>query len=129
MGTKLSTRSDSKSVVVNVRGEKGQFFQGELAAHKQADSKYTNEDGSKKKLEIYEFKVEDTNMQLQKQEGKEYVEATVAPGDIVSLFAPTRLNNALRQASVGQHIKFTYLGLGKATGRGGKPHEYDVEAI
>jgi hypothetical protein len=35
----------------------------------------------------------------------------------------------LRQAEVGWKIKIVYLGLGKATKFGGKPHDYEVEQI
>jgi hypothetical protein len=105
MGTKLSTQGSSSSVTANVRGEKGQYFIGKLLAHKTAASAYKNEDGSAKNYDIYEFSVEDTNMETTKKDGKEYKPVDVAPGDAVSIFAPTRLNNALRQAEVGWKIK------------------------
>lgn len=131
MGVKLSTRSGSDSVLVNVKGEKGQYFVGTLLAHKQAKSIYKNEDGSERSFNIYEFKLEDSDMSFVKKDNgsKEYKEVTPAAGDQVSVFAPTRLNNALCQAEVGQKIKFEYLGLVKAGKKGGKANEYDVEIL
>jgi hypothetical protein len=129
VGTKLSTNSLGSSVVVNVRGEKGTYFVGKLLAHKSVASQYKDEAGNAKNHEVYEFSVEDTTMDTQKKEGKEYKNVDVAAGDSVSIFAPTRLNNALRQAEVGWKIKITYLGLGKATKFGGKPHDYEVESL
>ena len=130
MGTKLSTQSNSGSdVVVNVKGEKGQFFVGNLLGHKQAKSQYKNFDGSEKQYDIYQFKLEDSDMDFQKKEGKEYKDATPVAGDLVTVFAPTRLNNALRQAEVGQKIKFVFLGKVKAGKKGGQANEYDCEVI
>jgi hypothetical protein len=129
VGTKLNTSSLGASVIVNVRGEKGTYFVGKLLGHKQVASPYKNETGIVKNYEVYEFAVEDTTMETHKKEGKEYKNVDVAAGDAVSIFAPTRLNNALRQAEVGWKIKITYLGLGKATKFGGKPHDYEVEVI
>ncbi len=129
MGTKLSTSSQGSSVLVGIRGEKGSYFVGVFQAHKQATSQYKDEEGNAKMFDIYEFKLEDTDMKLEKKDGKIYNEVGGVPGMDVALFAPTRLNNALRQAEVGQKIKITYLGLGKATKFGGKPHEYEVEVL
>ena len=92
-------------------------------------SQYKNEDGSAKNYNVYEFAIEDTDMPIQKKDGKEYIEAEVTAGDSVSVFAPTRLNNALTKANNGDRIKITYMGLGKATKFGGKPHEFDVEVL
>lgn len=129
MGMKLSTNSMNSSPLVNVRDAKGQYFIGVLGEHRQTDSQYKNEDGTAKKYDIYEFAIEDTDMAIQKKEGKEFVNVNVAEGDTVTVFAPTRLNNALKQAPKGSKIKITYMGLGKATKFGGKPHEYEVEVL
>lgn len=129
MGTKLSTGSMDATPLVNIREQKGQFFIGTLGEHRQIDSQYKNEDGTAKKFDIYDFAIEDTDMAIQKKEGKEYVEAKVEVGDTVAVFAPTRLNNALRRAVPGARLKITYMGLGKATKFGGKPHEFDVEVL
>lgn len=129
MGTKLSTSSVTFPPSVNVRGEKGQYFKGELLGHKAVEGQFVDERTGKKKLaNYYSFKVLDTDMAIQRKEGKEYVDVAVNVGDSVEIGAPTRLNNALSKASVGQIITIKYLGLGKATGKGGKPHEYEVEA-
>lgn len=129
MGTKLSTSSGGSSVVVNVRGEKGQYFVGKLLTHKTAKSAYKNEDGTDKQYDIYEFTLEDSDMVFQKKDGKEYKDVTPEAGATVSIFAPTRLNNALRQAEVGQKIKIEYQGMVKAGKKGGKAHDFDVEVI
>lgn len=131
MGTKLSTASPEmkNTPVVNVRGAKGEYFQGILTGVRAVKSGFKNDDGSDKTQNIYEFTVEDTDMEVSIKEGKEYIAANVGDGDTVGIFAPTRLNNALRQATNGMRLKITYLGLGKAAKKGGKPHEYDVEVI
>jgi hypothetical protein len=81
--------------------------------------------------DIYILSVIDTDMgTVQKAQGsKEYTEVDVAPGDKVTVFPPTRLNNALKQTKDGDIVLFTYLGLGKATGRGGKPHTFEVDLL
>lgn len=130
---KLSTDSNtlSSDVVVNVTTQKGQYFKGKVESRKSIKSTYKNDDGSIKMRDIYVLSVIDTDMMtLQKVQGsKEYTEVSVAPGDKVTVFPPTRLNNALKQTKDGDVVLFTYLGLGKATGRGGKPHTFDVELI
>lgn len=129
---KLSTSGSLTSdVVVNVSTEKDQYFKGRIISRKSIESAYKNEDGSKKMRDIYIFSVIDTNMEtVQKAQGsKEYKPVDVAEGDAVTVFAPTRLNNALKQTKDGDTVKFVYLGKGKATKFGGKPHEYDVELI
>lgn len=130
---KLSTDSNtlSSDVVVNVTTQKGQYFKGKVESRKSIKSAYKNDDGSIKMRDIYVLSVIDTDMMtLQKVQGsKEYTEVSVAPGDKVTVFPPTRLNNALKQTKDGDVVLFTYLGLGKATGRGGKPHTFDVELI
>jgi hypothetical protein len=129
MGRSLSTDSGGNSILVNVRGEKGQVFIGKLLASKTVESKYKTDSGEPKLYNIYTFAVEDTTMETQRKEGKEYKNVDIEPGTTVDLFAPTRLNNALRQAEIGWRIKIEYLGLGKATGKGGKPHTYSVEVL
>lgn len=129
MGRSLSTDSGSTDILVNVRGEKGQVFIGKLLAAKTIDSKYKDESGVAKVYNIYTFAAEDTTMETQRKEGKEYKSVDIEPGASVSIFAPTRLNNALRQAEIGWRIKIEYLGLGKATSKGGKPHTYSVEVL
>lgn len=131
MGTKLSTASKEikNTPVVNVRGTKGEYFQGILTGVRTVKSGFQNEDGSDKTQNIYEFTIEDTTMAIVVKEGKEYIDVDTKEGDTVSMFAPTRLNNALRQATNGMRLKITYLGLGKAAKKGGRPHEYDVEVI
>lgn len=131
MGNKLSTASpDMKNTpLVNVRGTKGEYFIGTLTGVKAVKSGFKNEDGSDKTQNVYSFTVEDTTMAIVIKEGKEYVDAPINEGDAVDMFAPTRLNNALRQATKGMQLKITYLGLGKAAKKGGKPHEYDVEVL
>lgn len=122
MGNKLSTASPDmkKTPLVNVRGEKKSYFIGKLLGVRSVKSAFKNDDGSDKMQNVYEFSVIDTDMEIS---------GDAAEGSAVGLFAPTRLNNALRQASIGQSLRITYMGLGKATKRGGKPHEYEVEVI
>lgn len=129
MGIKLNTSSQGNSVTVNVRGVKGQYFVGVLQAHKNAPSTYKKQDGSTRPHEIYEFILEDTDMVLTKKVGKEYEPVDGATVEACSIFAPTKLHNALSQAKKGDRIRIEYLGLGKATKMGGKPHEYDVEVL
>lgn len=132
MGTKLSTAGQDfePSVTVNVKLEKDQYFVGILKAHKTPPSPYKNMDGSAKVFNVYEFELVDTDMELTVKKGDAYVPAKgVNGGDMVSIFAPTRLNNALSKASLGSQIKIVYLGKGKAGRMGGQPHTYDVEVI
>jgi hypothetical protein len=132
MGTKLSTASAEmkNTPVVNVRGTKGDTFQGILMGSRAVKSGFKDEKTGEDKFQnIYEFTVEDTTMEVSVKDGKEYKPVDISDGDTVSMFAPTRLNNALRQATKGMRLKITYLGLGKAAKKGGKPHEYDVEVI
>ena len=128
MGTKYSTSSQTfdPSVIVNVRGEEGEFFVGKLLAAKTAPSQYKNADGSAKVHNIYEFALVDTDMELTVKKGTAYVLAKAEKGSTVSLFAPTRLNNALKQIPVGTTVSIKYLGLGKAGRMGGRPHDYEV---
>lgn len=132
MGQKLSTASgELKSTpVVNVRGEKNQYFIGTFAGHKQVASSFKNEKtGEARMQDIYEFTLEDTDMELLVKQGTSYTPTKMVVGDTVSIFAPTRLNNALVQATKGMRLQITYLGLGKASKFGGKPHMYDVEVL
>jgi hypothetical protein len=129
MGTKLNTESLIPSTILNIRGQAGQFFQGTILSRKQQKSPYKKEDGTVRMFDIYEMSIEDTDMATQRKEGKEYVDVPVKVGDTVTVFAPTKLNNALRQVNDGTRVKFTYLGLGKAANGGGKPHMYEVEAL
>lgn len=132
MGQKLSTAGQDfePSVTVNVKLEKGQFFKGVLKAHKTPPSPYKNQDGSAKTFNVYEFELIDTDMELTIKKGDVYVEAKgVTGGDLVSIFAPTRLNNALSKAVLGASIHIMYLGKGKAGKMGGAPHMFDVEVI
>lgn len=132
MGKKLSTAGQSfePTVGVNVRGEEGQFFIGVLMGHKSPPSQYKKQDGSIRNHEVYEFELEETDMELTIKKNTAYVLVKDGePGMPVSMFAPTRLHNALLQATPGDRIKITYLGLGKAGKMGGKPHTYDVEVL
>lgn len=132
MGQKLSTASAEmkNTPVVHVRGTKGQFFQGVLVSSRAVKSGFKDEKTGEDRFQnIYEFTVENTDMEVMLKEGKEYKNVDIGEGDTVSMFAPTRLNNALRQATKGMTLKITYLGLGKAAKKGGRPHEYDVEVI
>ena len=129
MGKQLSTAGQGllPSVIVNVKGEEDQFFVGKLTAAKTAPSPYKDINGNPKRFNIYEFELVETDMELTTKKGSAYVMVKGAPGDSVSVFAPTRLHNALSQASIGDVVSFKYEGLGKATKMGGKPHEYTVE--
>lgn len=132
MGTKLSTSSKefAPTIGVNVRGEEGQFFIGVLTAHKSPPSQYKKQDGSIRNHEVYEFELEDTDMELTVKKGNGYALVKDAePGTPVAVFAPTRLHNGLSQAKIGDRLSIKYLGLGKAGKMGGKPHTYEVEII
>ncbi len=130
MGKKLSTGSQTMepSVIVNVKGEEGQTFVGILKAAKTAPSPYLDVQGNPKPFNIYEFELLETDMELTTKKNGAYVLAKAKSGDSVSIFAPTRLHNALVQAVVGDQITIKYTGLGKATKFGGKPHTFEVEA-
>jgi hypothetical protein len=121
----------SSDVVVNVTTTKGQYFKGKIESRKRIKSAYKNEDGTVKMRDIYILSVIDTDMgTVQKKQGsKEYTEVSVDVGTKVTVFPPTRLNNALKQTKDGDIVLFTYLGLGKATGRGGKPHTFEVDLL
>lgn len=132
MGRKLSTAAKefTPEPIVNVRGEKGQYFEGLLLEHRTIKGKYKNEDGSDKPQHIFSFAIEDTDMSLElKQPDGTYAEAKVNVGDTVSIFPPTRLFNALNTAQKGEKIRIVYTGLGKAGKFGGKPHTFNVEVI
>jgi hypothetical protein len=130
---KLSTGGDGlkSDVVVNVSTEKDQYFKGTVASRKSIKSAFKNDDGSVKMRDIYIFTLIDTNMEtMQKAQGsKEYKSVDVSAGDSVTVFAPTRLNNALKQTKDGDTVKFVYLGKGEKTKFGGRAHQYDVELI
>lgn len=129
MGAKLSTDSNQSNVIVNVRGEKGSYFVGVLKGYKTVKSQFKNDRGEDRMYDVYDFAVKETNMETQiKQDGK-YVPKDVEEDEMVAIFAPTRLNNALQRATVETTLKITYLGLGKASKKGGKPHTYDVEIV
>jgi len=129
MGRKLSTTTQDSKPIVSVKETKGQFFIGVREEHRQVESQFKNEDGTNKKFDVYDFLVEDTDMALLLKEGKEYVIAKVEVGASVAITYSFRLNNALKQTSAGDRIKFVYMGLGKATKFGAKPHEYEVEVL
>lgn len=132
MGTKINTSSSNfaPTPTMDVRNKKGQYFVGTLTGHKSQPNGYKNEKtGAENHYEIYSFSVEDTDMDASIKNGKDYAPATIEEGAAVALFAPTRLHNALRQVTVGQRVKITYLGQGKATKFGGKPYDYEVEVI
>lgn len=122
MGQKLATQKPLESTpVVNVRGEVGQFMIGKYLGMKTVAMSF----GPKN---VYEFAIQESTMPILRKEGKEYVETDVKKGGKVAVFASTRLNYALEQATVGQVLKITYLGLGKKPKRGGNaPHEHEVE--
>ncbi len=131
MGRSLSTASKelTPTPVVQVRGEAGQFFEGKLLSHKTTKSKWLKEDGTPRLQHIFEFAIQDTDMELQIKKNDEYVPADVNIGETVAIFPPTRLANGLIEAQVGEVIRIEYLGVGKAGRRGGKPHLYKVEVI
>ncbi len=131
MGRSLSTASKelTPTPVVQVRGEVGQFFEGKLLSHKTTKSKWLKEDGTPRLQHIFEFAIQDTDMELQIKKNDEYIPADVSVGETVAIFPPTRLANGLIEAQIGEIIRIEYLGVGKAGRRGGKPHLYKVEVI
>ncbi len=131
MGKSLSTssRTMEPSVTVNVRGEEGQTFVGILKAARTAPSRFKDQAGNVRNHNIYEFELLETDMELTVKKGDGYAPVKNSKaGDTVSIFAPTRLHNALSLATVGDTIAIQYLGRGKATKMGGVPHDYKVEA-
>ncbi len=68
-------------------------------------------------------------MAIQQKVGKEYISVEAKPGSRVAIFAPTRLNNALKRAVIGDRIWIKYMGEGKPTKFGGKPHEFQAEVL
>lgn len=132
MGRSLSTASKelTPTPVVQVRGNKGEYFEGRLVSHKTTKSKWLKEDGTPRVQHIFEFAVADTDMELQiKGANGEYGPANVEVGATVAVFPPTRLANALVEAKEGETIRIIYEGVGKAGRRGGKPHLYSVEVL
>lgn len=126
MGTKLNTRPPlDPTPLVNVKGKEGQTFIGKYIGVRTVDMSFGPRN-------VYEFQIQDGDMPtLVKQTGSDdYKDCEVKENEKVAIFAPTRLDTALKQAKPGQTIKITYLGLGKKPKRGGnKPHEYDVEVV
>src|SRR5258708_37667419 len=131
MGTKISSDLTRNDVIVNWKDKAGKTFTGTLVERKAIKSAYKNTDGTDKQMHIFSFKVVDGDMPfIKKDVNKEYVEANVTDGQVVSLFPPSRLLNGLNQITVGQTVKVTYLGLGKKSAKGGnKPHTYDLEVL
>lgn len=105
MGRKLTGQSLKPTPVVDVRTG-GKFFIGELLQERREVKV------KKGKKAVYEFKVIDTDASIQvKNEDGEYVEATVAAGDKVSVFAPTVLDSALREVQIGTKVKIVTKGM------------------
>lgn len=74
---------------------------------------------------IYEFAVEEcTAPLLVRNESGQLQEVDVAKGDTVSVFAPTVLAKAMRQAKIGELVEIVYNGLKR--GRNSEYHDYVV---
>ena len=111
----------SNDVVVNVKSKAGETFIGKLLEHKITKSPYKSADGSPKNFDIYVFEAIGGDMEfVRKDVNKEYKPTNVEEGEKVSVFAPSRLVAGLNQASIGQTLKITYLGLGKKKREGWK---------
>lgn len=122
MGEKLTGKSMEPTPVISITGKEGGFFVGV------AQDKGKEVALKRGKKMVYSFLVKDTDfpVQLKKADGN-YGDVDVAENTKVSVFAPTVLNSALQLANVGDTIKIVYLG--KARGKNGEYHNFDVERI
>lgn len=75
---------------------KGAFVSGVLKSRKTVEI-------NKKPQPVYSLVLEATNAKILKKEDKTWVETTAAAGDLVSFFAPTRLDRILKD--VGSNVK------------------------
>lgn len=103
-----------------------QYMIGVLVGYKSQPSGFKNEKtGEDNPYHIYTFKLVETDMDVTIRDASgEDVDVPVSEGDLVAVFAPTRLHNGLRQTENGMKLKFAYLGQPK------KAHEYsDVTEV
>lgn len=73
---------------------------------------------------VYSFKVLDASCKF--TTGKEKTEVQPNEGDMVDVFAPTRLARQLAQVAQGETVTITYAGT-KKVGRGNPAHCFTVE--
>jgi len=101
----------------------GRYFVGEL---KSAPRIVRLARGSK---EVYEFAYLDGDAPIEKKSDTgEYKSVTLKAGDKVSVFCPTVLASALKEAKIGDVIQIVYRGM-PTTSAGVQYHSFEVEAF
>jgi|SRR5579871_553244 len=78
--------------------------------------------------QVFEFELLETNSPVQKKVGDQYVQVETKQGDTVSVFAPTALAGALKEAKMGEIIQMEYLGK-KLNKAGTEFHGFQVDAL
>lgn len=106
----------------------GTFFEGKLVLYKTLENGYKDDKGNPQFHHIYEFEIKDTDMEITAKVDGAYKEADVNTGDIVAVFAPTRLHRILQTVQPGVMVRIEYKGKVKAK-RGAKAHDYKVFAL
>lgn len=120
MGTKLTGRNMEPKPVIGLTEKEGKEFKGVLKST-----------GREVKLRrgkgrVYEFAVITTNMTSQlKNEKGAYENVDLDENQLVSIFAPKVLQDALNLAAIEDIITIKYLG--KEQGKNGEYHNFDVE--
>lgn len=108
----------------NKEGKVGAYLVGLLDSHHTAKVNGNDQ-------EVYSFKLIETNGVASKKEGTEYVDTEVKEGELISIFAPTRLARVLATVAAGAEVFIEYKGREPfVTKKGHKvnPHMFDVKA-
>ncbi len=79
-------------------------------------------------LRFVDIRLTATNAIATRKKGKAYVEAEVKEGEIVTIFATSRLMRALENVAAGSEVFLQYDGRKKIEGRKGVPHIWTVKA-
>lgn len=118
----------------NKEGKTGAYLSGIL------DGKHEVTIGKKKPQLVFNFKLIETNASITKKDPKasssakgkdKYMDVEAAKGDLVSIFAPTRLARVLNDVSNGAEVFLEYKGREPFTNNEGittEPHIFYVEA-
>ena len=124
MGRKLTGVSEP-TPVVNIKGAPGSYFEGKLQSM-----------GREVKMKrgkgiVFDFLLGDTDMGISLKDAKgAYNDITsIEAGTLVAVFAPTVLAKALAKATLGDVIRFVYLGKLQGKESGTEYHNYDVEVV
>ena len=85
----------------------------------------------KREQNVYNLKLIETNASIVKKEGKVMVDTEAKKGDLVSIFAPTRLDRVLKGIAKGIEVFIEYDGREKFVNKDGiatNPHVFTVQA-